>query len=284
MRTGRLVQLAAEHTEAAYAYCEQRPYSCAFLAGWVREGGLEDDARVPHGWLLAELCTRGTVRGLVFISDTGIIFPALESLAAEEDLIRIGQRNPAAARVLVGEQSQISRIWAGLETSGAKARQIRNQRAYVATRQTFVSCDAPLPLIPATDVHLDELVRAAGAMAREEAKDDPQNRNPSLFRERIRDRMLRGRDLVYLEDDRMLFKSNVAALSPVAGQIEGIYTLPSARGNGLGSRGTSAVTAWVLEQSDRAYLLVNEDNHGAMRLYERLGYEQVGHSLTIFVA
>lgn len=283
VRTGRLVQLAPAHAEAAYAYCEKQPHACAFIAGWIREGGLAQAPRVPRGWLLAEMDRGGPVQGLVYISDTGIILPALSSPEAEQDLVRIGQRNPAAARVLVGERTQLARIWRGLELTGARARQVRDQRGYLVSRGDFRPAGT-LDLVPATESCLDALVEASAAMAREEARDDPQRRNPAVFRDRIRERMMRGRDLVYLEAGRLLFKSNVSTISPMAGQVEGIYTLPSARRTGLGTRGTSTVTQWVLEQAEQAFLLVNEDNQPAQRLYERLGYRYVIQSRTIFVA
>ena len=118
-------------------------------------------------------------------------------------------------------------------------------------------------------------------MAIEEANDDPQSRNPTLFRERIRHRIRRGRDFVLFDDDTLIFKTNVSAMSPLGGQIEGIYTVPSARGNGFGRKGTSAVTGWVLERGSRAVLLVNEDNAVAKQLYQSLGYARIGLSQTV---
>ena len=61
-------------------------------------------------------------------------------------------------------------------------------------------------------------------------------------------------------------------------------TMPSARGAGIGTRGTTAVTQWVLDRAAQAFLLVNEDNHAAQQLYERLGYQHVFGSQTIFLA
>jgi len=277
------VQLGPEHAEAAYAFCVSAPERCTFIAGWVKEGGLVESPTVPRGWLLAQLGASGAIEGLAYFSDTGIVLPALTSPEAEHDVVRIGHRNPSAVRVLVGERGQVSRIWRGLVRVGARARQIRDQRGYLVTRDGFTNAGA-LPLVPADERCLEQLVAASAAMAREEAKDDPQSRNPGLFKERIRERVMRGRDLVYLDQGQLLFKSNVAAISELSGQIEGIYTVPAARRTGLGSRGTSAVTQWVLDRAEQAFLLVNEDNHPAQRIYERLGYLHVMDSQTIFLA
>lgn len=277
------MQLGPEHAPAVLAYCARAPHWCTFIAGWVTEGGLAENPSVPRGWLLAQLDVLGQVEGVAYFSDTGIVMPALTSQTAERDVVRIAQRNPAAVRVLVGERGQVSRIWRGLAANGCRARQVRDQRGYVVSAHSFVP-SGTLPLEPASDGCLDQLVAASAAMAREEAKDDPHRRNPTLFRERIRERVLRGRDFVFIEQGRLLFKSNVAAISSLGGQIEGIYTMPDARRDGLGTRGTSAVTQWVLDRAEQAFLLVNEDNTPAQRIYERLGYRHVMDSQTVFLS
>jgi ribosomal protein S18 acetylase RimI-like enzyme len=283
VRTGRLYQLGPEHRDIAFAFAAHRPALCTFIAGWIQEGGLVESPRVPRGWLLAEFDPDGAVEGLAYISDTGIVMPALGSPEGLADVAAIGRRHPNAVRVLVGAREQVAGIWAHMARRGAMARQIRDQAGYLVHRDHFTDL-GPLDLEIATPDHLDQLVQASADMAREEAQDDPQGRNPGLFRERIRERMLRGRDLIHLEGGRLLFKSNVAAISRASGQVEGIYTLPHARRRGLGTRGTSAVTRWVLSQAEQAFLLVNEDNTPARRLYERLGYREVMKSRTIFVA
>ena len=53
---------------------------------------------------------------------------------------------------------------------------------------------------------------------------------------------------------------------------------------GLGRRGTSSLTRWVLQRAENAYLLVNQENDSAQRMYETLGYLQDHESRTIFVA
>lgn len=283
MSRGRLRQLGPQHAAAAQAYCATQPEQCAFIAGWIAEGGLTEAPQVARGWILAETDAEDRIGGLAYFSDTGIVLPALTHPDAIDEVVRVAQRNPGSVRVLVGARAQVDQIWRGLSRRGAYARQIRDQRGYVVTREGFREA-GDLSLAPADEAVLDQLVEASAAMAREEARDDPQRRNPPLFRERIRERMLRGRDMVHLDHGRLLFKSNVAALSPLAGQVEGIYTVPSARRQGLGTRGTSAITRWVLERAQRAFLLVNEDNTSARRLYEGLGYADVLASRTIFLA
>lgn len=222
--------------------------------------------------------------GLLYLSDSGILVPAVNTPAGVEEVIAFGQRQPDVVRVIVGERTLVESIWLGLERRGARARLVRDQLAY-AIRAGELRSESSLNLDRATEDDLDEVVHASAAMAREEARDDPEGRNPHLFRMRILERVRRGRDFLHRgEDGRLDFKVNVSALSSVGGQIEGIYTLPEVRRRGLGLAGTATITRWVLSQCGRAFLLVNEDNDPARALYQSLGYRQVGISRTLFVA
>ena len=175
-------------------------------------------------------------------------------------------------------------VWRRWGVMGFESRLVRDQTGYVATRESFRPAAEALYLRAATLGDLDAVVESSAAMAREEARDDPQRRNPSMFRARIRERVQRGRDLVHFERSQLAFKANISAISDVGGQVEGIYTHPLLRGRGLGLRGTSEVTRWILARAPRASLLVNDDNLPARRLYDRLGYVAVYESRTVFVA
>jgi predicted GNAT family acetyltransferase len=239
---------------------------------------------VPRGWILAERTRDDRVIGLCYLSSTGILMPAMSQPSSVEHLYGIARTNPGLVRVIVGERALVGALWARLTSLGLSARLSRDQVVYAVTRERFRPAQPPLPLRPADTGDLDALVSASAAMAREEAQDDPQSRNPGLFRERIRARVARGRDFVHIIDGELAFKGNIAALSEVGGQLEGIYTLPAMRRRGLARRGTSALTRWVLERTARASLLVNDDNDAARTLYASLGYEPVYASRTIFVA
>lgn len=284
MRTRHFAQLGPDQAPAALRYCGRRPNHTTFAAGWITDGGLSESPQTPRAWLFADVDQAGEIHGLVYISDTGIVLPMLEDVAALESLVDIGRKNPGAIRVIVGERSIVGELWRRLQRLGFAERIARDQLGYTTTQSELrFEGDLP-PLLTAEVANLDELVAASAAMAREEARDDPQKRNPSLFRARIRDRIIRGRDFVLARNGEIVFKCNVSALSDLGGQIEGIYTLPEHRGHGIGRACTASITRWVLERAERAFLLVNDDNTVARRLYETLGYQPVLESRTIFVA
>lgn len=268
-----LAQATSRDKRRALALCGQLPTRPMQIAGWIHEGGLE--ARSSPSMLLIE--PRG---GLAFVSDLGIVMP---HLAREESIEELGRRlGPPSARVIVGPTWATRILWQGLERRGWQSRMVRDQVGYGISREGFRSWPkSELPLRSASFNDLDALVSASAAMAIEESRDNPAQRNPSLFRSRIAERLRRGRDFILLENRELLFKVNVAALSPFGGHIEGVYTSPSARGRGIGTAGTAWITRWILERSSMATLLVNEDNRVARQIYEGLGFEQLYESRTI---
>jgi hypothetical protein len=280
----RLEVLGPEAADEATAFCAARPGQAIYLAGWVYDGGLQQSPLAPRGWLLAERDKSAAMIGLCYLSATGILMPVMTQASSIEHLYAVARSNPGLIRVIVGERALVAALWERLGPLGLLARLVRDQLVYSVERNEFKPAAEPLALEVAQREDLDDLVETSAAMAREEANDDPQARNPTLFRDRIRSRILRQRDFIRREDQRLVFKGNVSALCSVGGQVEGIYTIPERRRSGLGKRGTAFVTGWVLERAPRATLLVNEDNEAARRMYETLGYRTQLRSRTIFVA
>ena len=60
------------------------------------------------------------------------------------------------------------------------------------------------------------------------------------------------------------------------GYLQTVCVAPEARGRGIGTRLVAAAEERIFRESPNVFLCVSSFNHGARRLYERLGYEVVG--------
>lgn len=281
-----LKALTPDRTSDVRAYCAHRPCECIQVSGWLAEGGLMAAGPRPlgRGWLFAETAPSGELRALALLNPFGILHPVGASLGLLDGLAALARANPGLIRVIVGVRSEVDALWERLSALGLRSRSVRSQQLMTVDPTHFVPSPTTLALTPALEADLDELVEASGAMSREETRDDPQARNPQLFRERIASRLERGRDFIHRESGHLAFKCNVSALSNLGGQLEGIYTQPASRRRGYGRAGTSWITAWVLERAERSVLLVNDDNAVARSLYQGLGYREAHASRTIFLA
>ena len=135
----------------------------------------------------------------------------------------------------------------------------------------------PDPLVQRTPYEqVGTLYPACVAMYTEEVGVSPEaDGGGALYRARVAQLVRRGWSFSRIEDDKVLFKAEVACVSDAAAQVQGVYVDPSVRGQGLATRGMAAVVEHVLRDVAPAVsLYVNAHNVAARRAYERVGFEQ----------
>ena len=143
---------------------------------------------------------------------------------------------------------------------------------------------APDPLVSvATMDQLDLVYPAAVAMHTEEVGVSPEEHGGAgLYRARVAQLISRGWSFVRVEDGRVVFKAEVAAATPHACQVQGVYVVPDRRGEGLGTAGMAAVVDLALRHvAPVVGLYVNAHNAAARRAYERVGFRQTAVFTTI---
>jgi GNAT superfamily N-acetyltransferase len=102
---------------------------------------------------------------------------------------------------------------------------------------------------------------------------DPLVFAPDSFWAALRHRIALGREYLWMEAGRPMFRAALSAATPEAVLVEGVYVPPEFRGQGYGKAGMHALCAQLLDQHEAVVLLVGEDNDAARRLYELLGFE-----------
>jgi predicted GNAT family acetyltransferase len=92
-----------------------------------------------------------------------------------------------------------------------------------------------------------------------------------------------GRAFARFEDGRVVYKAEIGSQSPAVGQIQGVWVHPEWRGRGLGTAGTAAVAAGVVDGGRIASLYVNSYNVVALAAYARVGFRDVGTFATVLL-
>jgi predicted GNAT family acetyltransferase len=201
---------------------------------------------------------------------------ALEAFAAQA----LAQGRHCSA--ILGPNDQVEQLWDLLADGWGPARDVRMQ-------QPFLTLDHAAQVNPDHRVRrvrpdqLDALYPACVAMFTEELGISPEaGGGANLYRSRVSQLISKGLAFARIEDGVVVFKAEVAAVTPHAGQIQGVWVNPTHRGKGLSIPALAAVTNAVLDElAPVVSLYVNEHNLAARRAYARVGFVERTRFATI---
>ena len=99
--------------------------------------------------------------------------------------------------------------------------------------------------------------------------------SPFAVRARAARRIGKGRVWVWMQGERLLYKTDIVAETPEAIYLEGVYVDPDYRNQGYGLRCISQLATSLLKQTETICLTVNEQGLASQRFYKRAGYQLV---------
>lgn len=255
MRTVRSRVIEPTRTEIL-AFCALDPVERVYLEDVARRGYGRFVGLRGHDGLEA-VCHLGTN-----------VVPSGSGCGAFAD---VGAR--AGPRMLIGEERAVTELWE------RGRRRFPRPRADRPGQPVYVVREPPEPgdtgLRPATERDLELLLPACGAAHAEELGVDPLRRDPEGFRWRTRAQIEEGRSWLWVEDGTILFKAEASAWTPSAVQLQQVWTDPAARGRGHAARALRDLIRLLLETTPAVCLFVRSENDRAIRLYERVGMQQV---------
>jgi predicted GNAT family acetyltransferase len=205
--------------------------------------------------------------------------------ATPDALLAFAERAVSQQRrcaTIVGPSAAVEPLWQLLAPHWSPPRDVRWAQPHLQI--SSAAAVGPDPLVRRTGpADLDALYPACVAMYTEEVGVSPElGGGADLYRARVAQLVSKGWSFARIEDGRVVFKAEVAAVSPYACQVQGVYVDPARRGEGLAAAGMAAVVRHALRDiAPVVSLYVNEHNVPARRAYERAGFEETGTFSTI---
>jgi predicted GNAT family acetyltransferase len=186
-------------------------------------------------------------------------------------------------QTILGVRNEAMGLWRRLSelsfTQWASPREVRHQQRVMAmTGHPLIH--PYLGVEPLATRYIDPYHEASLAMYTEEigvAPTDPQG----SYRDHVTRLMMNQRAFGVIDNNQVIFKADVVAISGSVCQLGGVWITPHLRGQGLAKPFIASVVAQCLERVSTVSLYVNAHNIAAVESYLGVGFVQVGEYATI---
>jgi predicted GNAT family acetyltransferase len=261
----------------ALDFLAKRPLHTVCMTGLILENGLVNSSN--RGDFYAHHNLDGELDGVALIGHATLI--EAHSDAAIEAFARLAQTN-LRAHLIRGEQEMIERFWSFYTPAKCTPRAV-SRELLLEQRQATLACERVNDLRPATLDDLEAVMTVNAEMIYEECGINPMEADKAGFRQRTARRIEQGRIWVWIENGRLIFKTDVMSSTPEVIYLEGVYVNASERGKGYGLRCFTQLCQHLLEHTESICLLVNEHNQTAINFYDKAGYKLQGCYDTIYL-
>lgn len=193
--------------------------------------------------------------------------------AIEAFAIHVLSEGPRPAS-LAGLRSAVLPLWERLEPLWGPPRSLRPVQPFLSI--TGNPAVAPDPRVRRVTMdEFDLLYPACVAMFVEEVGIDPEVAGGHGYRARVAQLISQGWAFAIIENDEVLFKTEVGASSPHACQLQGVWIRPDRRGQDLSAAAIAAVVSQVQQSiAPTVTLYVNDHNRPARAAYARVGFTE----------
>ena len=263
-------RIGADGIHEVRRFLQRDPTSSLYLLGLLETYGLP----MPVGQFLGSDGLGTGLAAVVYLSRSGLLVPEGSDSFALDHLARALCRRRSSVRILVGPRQSADRIWSRLH------RPWKDPVPWLLRDHILhhIHIGSLRPGLEEGSIHraspsdLDDLTMTGAAMRQEELGEDILSTNPMAFRYRVRERISKGRSWILRDEQGIIFKADVGTDCRFGVQIEGVFTRPDRRGEGIATRAMRGLCRLLLQEAPRVTLHVWESNLLALRCYRRIGF------------
>ncbi len=244
---------------------------------WVLGGG--------HGTyapdeIVLERASDGTVSGIAYFGAQLVL--AVNDERALDAFAEETRRHPYL-RSFVGPKSAVDGLWERIRGWHRRPALVRARQPVYVVGPEALAASTPADARRARPEEAPLVADHSAQMILGELGYDPRETHAG-FVTGIRRAIERGWWWVWIVDGELRFQCNIGAQTPATLQIQGVWTPPTLRGRGYATSGLAAIAGALLASSPTISLYVNDFNHDAIALYERLGFTVAGELSTYLFA
>jgi ribosomal protein S18 acetylase RimI-like enzyme len=269
--------LTEENEAEALRFLAVRPIHTVYMASLISDNGVVSPFN--RGSFYGCRNSEGRLEGVALIGHATII-----ETESQECIATFAHfaRSCSLSHLIRGEQEKVESFWNYYSDGEHDARLICCE--FLLRRQVFPTSVEVVPgLRQATLADLEMIVTVNASMARQESGNNPLAKDSAGFRERSARRIRQGRSWVLIENNQLIFKTDIVSQTAQAAYIEGVYVDPEKRGQGYGFRCVSQLTEYLLMRVGSICLTVNEKFPEALTFYKRAGFDIASRYDTIYL-
>jgi predicted GNAT family acetyltransferase len=260
----------------ALVFLAQRPLHTVYMASLIRDNGVE--STLNRGGFYGYRGSHGHLEGIALLGHATLVEVRTESSLTA--FARLAQQS-SLPYLIRGEEDLVKKFWSQYENSGQGASRVC--RELLLEQRNAPAGPEITGLRQATLADLESVIKVNSEMAIAESGNDPLQRDPEGFRYRTAKRIARGRNWIWMEDGKLLFKADIIADTPQVIYLEGIYVDPKERGKGFGSTGLSQLGRLLLRRTGSICLTLSARKEKTRNFYGKAGYALRSYYDTIYL-
>jgi uncharacterized protein len=267
--------LQEKEKSEALSFLAERPLHTVYMASLIRDNGVE--SRLNRGRLYSYRGSHGHLEGIALLGHATLIEARTESSLTA--FAQLAQKS-SLPHLIRGEENLVEKFWEQYGKPGQDVSHI--SREILMEQVTAPQGPEITGLRQATLADLEGVIKVNSEMALAESGSDPLKRDPEGFRYRTARRIERGRNWIWMDNGKMLFKADIIAETPQVIYLEGIYVEPAERGKGYGSMCLSQLGRILLRRSGSICLTLNAYQKKTKKFYGKAGYSLRSYYDTIY--
>ncbi len=242
------------------------------LYGLIHGGGLKRPAEPTTGTFVGYYQS-GALSGVLFAAGDGYVTLHAPTPHARAGLAGALVRKGLVPRLLGGESETVESAWSLLHADGARAESVWRLWTYEARLEDLADEREP-GLRQARSEDITAMLAAERVTYKERYGVEPDAGVQKAIRDGIARRVRDRYEYIYAPNGQVIWKTCVAASSPLGVEINSPWTAPAYRGKGVPTRCLAELARRILKKAPVVTLGVRAEDVDAIHTYEKSGFRR----------
>ncbi len=274
----RLERLNEANKREVLDFLSVRPVHTVVMASFIQDNGIESENN--RGRFYGYRCANGTLEGVALIGHTTLLESRSDN--ALTAFAFAARQSETAIHIMMSDGKTVETFWQSFAGNSRRARLTCTELLFELSFPFLTQESKWIPRL-AKPGELEQIAAAHAEVAFVESGIDPMRTDRSGFLKRTLRRIEQKRTFAVFQDDKLIFKADIAAETADTIYLEGIYVAPEFRGQGIASSCLSKLCAELLVRVEHICLLSNVEAAGAHRSFLKAGFKNTDSATTIFV-